>query len=206
MTDVLLVRHAANDWAGQRLAGRTAGVHLNEQGRNQAAALAERLHGWSFAALYSSPLTRALETAQAVAAPRGQVVLPEQGLIELDYGAWTGSTLAELAQKPEWHAVQHSPSLFSFPEGEAMAAMQQRAVAAVERLRQQHEQQTIALFSHADVIKAIVAWYAGVPFDLFQRLVIDTASVTWLHYTKSGPYLLRLNDTGLLTAPSRPTA
>lgn len=201
MTDVLLIRHAANDWVGRRLAGRTAGVHLNEQGHDQAAALADRLRGWTFAALYSSPLERAMETARTVAAGRHLTVMAEHDLIEVEYGAWTGSALVELAQKSEWSAVQYTPGLFTFPEGEAMAAMQARAVAAVERLRRQHTGQTIALFSHADVIKAIVAYYAGMPFDLFQRLVIDTASVTWLHFAQAGPRLVRLNDTGSLAAP-----
>lgn len=198
MTDVLLVRHATNDWVGQRLAGHTPGVHLNAEGRRQAAALAKRLASWRFAALYSSPLERALETAAPVAERCGVAVTVEPGIAEASYGDWTGMALKDLAKTPEWPQVLFTPSLARFPNGETMIEMQARAVAALDRLRTQHPDQTIALFSHADVIKALVAHYAGLAFDLFQRLVIDPASVTWLRLTPQGPRLLRLNDTGTL--------
>jgi probable phosphoglycerate mutase len=201
MTDVLLIRHATNDWVGDRLAGWTPGVHLNEQGRGQAAALAERLAAWPIQAIYSSPLERAVETAQAVAAGRSLEIAIEDGVGESRYGDWTGQSIKELAKAPEWMQVQFTPGLARFPNGESLGEMQARAVAAVERLRRLHPGAVIAIFSHADVIKAVAAYYAGVPFDLFQRLVIDTASVTWLHFTPHGPRLLRLNDTGALEPP-----
>ena len=206
MSDLLLIRHATNDWVGQRLAGHTAGVHLNAEGQRQAVALAERLTDWPLAAIYSSPLERARETAQPLAEHRKLSVVIENGLAEVAYGAWTGQTLQDLAKTPQWPQVQHTPSLFVFPEGEAMGAMQARAVAAIERLRLAHAGQVIALVSHADVIKAAVAYYIGMPFDLFQRLVVDTASLTWLHFTANGPYLLRFNDTGALHLPQRKAA
>jgi probable phosphomutase (TIGR03848 family) len=196
MTDLLLIRHATNDWVGDRLAGWTPDVHLNEQGRGQAAALAERLASWPIAAIYSSPLERAVETAQAVAAGHNLPILLEDGIGEANYGDWTGQSISELAKAPEWLQVQFTPSLASFPNGEAMGAMQARAVATVERLRRQHPSGVLAIFSHADVIKAVAAYYVGLPFDLFQRLMIDTASVTWLRFTPHGPRLMRLNDTG----------
>lgn len=201
MTDVLLIRHATNDWVGDRLAGWTPGVHLNEQGRGQAAALADRLAAWPLQAIYSSPLERAVETAQAVAAGRNLDIVIEDGVGESRYGDWTGQSIKELAKAPEWLRVQFTPSLARFPNGESLGEMQARAVAAVERLRRQHSSGVVAIFSHADVIKALAAYYAGVPFDLFQRLVIDTASVTWLRFTSHGPRLIRLNDTGALEPP-----
>lgn len=201
MTDLLLIRHATNDWVGDRLAGWTPGVHLNAQGRGQAAALAERLAAWPIQAIYSSPLERAVETAQAVAAGRGLEIVVEEGVGESRYGDWTGQSIKELAQAPEWLHVQFTPSLAHFPHGETLGAMQARAVAAVERLRRQHPDGVVAIFSHADVIKAVAAYYAGMPFDLFQRLVIDPASVTWLRITPHGPRVMRLNDTGALEPP-----
>lgn len=202
MTDLLLIRHATNDWVGDRLAGWTPGVHLNAQGRGQAAALAERLAPWPIHAIYSSPLERAVETAQAVAAGRGLEILIEEGVGETRYGDWTGQSIKELAKAPEWVQVQFTPGLAHFPNGESLGAMQARAVAVVERLRRQHPSDIVAIFSHADVIKAVAAYYAGMPFDLFQRLVIDTASVTWLRFTAHGPRVLRLNDVGALEPPA----
>lgn len=201
MTDLLLIRHATNDWVGDRLAGWTPGVHLNAQGRDQAAALAARLAAWQLSAIYSSPLERAVETAQAVAEGRDLEVVIEEGVGESRYGDWTGQSIKELAKAPEWLQVQFTPGLARFPNGESLGEMQARAVAAVERLRRQHPNGVLAVFSHADVIKAIAAYYAGIPFDLFQRLVIDTASVTWFHFTPHGPRLIRLNDTGALDPP-----
>lgn len=202
MTDLILIRHATNDWVGERrLAGWTPGVRLNEAGRAQAEALAERLAGWPLAAIYSSPLERAVETAQPLAARLNLPLGIEPGLGESRFGDWTGQPLKELAKTPEWMQVQFVPSLARFPGGEGLAEMQARAVAATERLRIAHPKQIIAAVSHADVIKAIVAAYVGMPFDLFQRLVVDTASVTWFRFTPHGPRLMRFNDTGLLEPP-----
>ncbi len=201
MTDLLLIRHATNDWVGDRLAGWTPGVHLNEPGRSQATSLADRLAAWPLRAIYSSPLERAVETAQAVAGRHGLDVMIEEGVGESRYGDWTGQSIEDLAKTPEWLQVQFTPGLARFPNGESLGEMQARAVAAVERLRRLHPASVMAIFSHADVIKAVAAYYAGIPFDLFQRLVIDTASVTWVRFTPHGPRIMRLNDTGALEPP-----
>lgn len=201
MTDVLLIRHGLNDWVGDRLAGWTPDVHLNDQGRAQAAGLAERLASWPLEAIYSSPLERAIETAQVVAARLNLPLTVEEGVAESRYGDWTGQSIKELSKTPEWIQVQLTPSLMRFPGGESLGEMQARVVATLERLRTAHPKAAIAIFSHADIIKAAAAYYAGMPFDLFQRLVIDTASVTWIRFTNHGPRLIRLNDTGLLEPP-----
>lgn len=201
MTHLLLIRHAANDWVGDRLAGWTPGVHLNEKGRQQAQALAERLASWPIAAIYSSPLERAVETAETVAASHGLSVSILNGAGESQYGEWTGKAIKELAKTPEWLQVQFTPSNARFPGGESLGEMQARVVAAIEQVRTAHPKEVVALFSHADVVKAAAAYYAGVHLDLFQRLVIDTASVTWIHFTRFGPRLVRLNDSGSLEPP-----
>ena len=204
MTHLLLIRHALNDWVGNRLAGWTPGVHLNDKGRAQASALARRLADWPLEAIYSSPLERAVETAEAVASQHGLPVIVLDGLGEAHYGDWTGKSIKELSKTPEWLQVQFNPSSARFPGGESLGEMQARAVAAVEGLRQAHPQGVLAVISHADVIKAVTAYYAGVHMDLFQRLVVDTASVTWIEFGRHGPRVLRLNDSGELAPPKPP--
>jgi probable phosphoglycerate mutase len=198
---LLLIRHAANDWLGQRLAGHTPGVHLNEAGRAQARRVAERLGAYRLAAVYSSPLERAVETAQIIAAPHNLSVDIVDGLAEANFGRWSGKPLKELEAQDTWHAVQVYPSGTRFPDGETMGEVQARAVQAVEHLRSVNPGGgTLLAVSHADVVKAVVAYYVGLHLDLFQRLVVMPASITVLGLTTLGPRLLTFNDTGDLPA------
>jgi probable phosphomutase (TIGR03848 family) len=193
-TYLLLIRHGENDWVGtDRLAGRTPDVHLNEKGKEQAAHLAALLAHQPIAAIYSSPLERCLETAQPLAERLGLPVTNAPGFLEVDYGAWRGGNLKELAKLPEWKMVQHFPSTFRFPDGETLLEVQQRAVAAVEQLRRQHPDQVIALFSHGDVLRTTLAHYLGVPLDLFQRVIVSTASVSVLGFVDDMPAVLAVN-------------
>jgi probable phosphomutase (TIGR03848 family) len=179
VTYVLLIRHGENDWVGtDRLAGRTPNVHLNETGRQQAGAIAQLLAQQPVAAIYSSPLVRCLETAHPAAQRLGLEVQPDPGVIEVDYGEWQGGNLKELSKQPEWHAVQHYPASFRFPGGETLYEVQHRAVGALEMLRQRHPNEVIAVYSHGDVIRTTLAHYLGIPMDLFQRVLIDTASIS----------------------------
>lgn len=193
-TYLLLIRHGENDWVGShRLAGRTPGVHLNETGTAQAARLAEQLARQPISAVYSSPLERCLQTAEPLAAALGLAVIPEPGVMEVDYGTWQGGDLRELAKTPEWHLVQHNPSSFCFPEGETLHQVQARAVWTLERLRQAHPNQLIAVFSHGDVIRTTLAHYMGTPIDLFQRIVVNTASISALAFFDARPMVLFTN-------------
>lgn len=202
MTDLLLIRHATNDWVGSdRLAGWTPGVHLNARGQQEAQALAERLAAWPIEAIYSSPLERAMETAEAVATHHQLPVHQLEDVGESRYGDWTGQSIKELVKTPEWVRVQVNPSGARFPNGESLGEMQARVVAALDYLHTLHPKGVVAVFSHADIVKAAVAYYAGIHLDLFQRLVVDTASVSWIRFTSHGPRLLRLNDTGRLEPP-----
>ena len=154
ITYVLLVRHGENDWVNShRLAGRSPGVHLNDNGREQTERLRRALSEQPIAAIYSSPLERCIETAQPVAAALGLTVIPEPGLLEVNYGQWQGGDLKELAKSPEWELVQHLPGSFRFPDGETLYEVQGRAVETIERLRIAHPNQTVAIFSHGDVIR-----------------------------------------------------
>ncbi len=195
MKRLLLLRHATTDHTGKRLSGWTPGIHLGEKGLQEARALAERLAPVELHAIYSSPLERCQETAAAVAEPRGLKVSTIEDVGEVRYGDWTGKELSELAKTDLWRTVQFHPSGARFPEGESIHEMQTRAVLACERLRAAHPGETVAVCSHADVIKAVVAHYLGMHLDLFQRLVVGTASVTALGFGPV-PYLLRLSDSG----------
>jgi probable phosphomutase (TIGR03848 family) len=206
MTTLVLIRHATNDWVRKGLlAGWTPGVRLNEEGRAQAQALGERLASSQLDAVYSSPLERALETAKAVAAPHGLDVQIREEIGEVQYGEWNGQPLRALLKKPLWTAVQVYPSGTRFPGGETIGEMQARVVAALDEIRSVHPKGIVAVVAHADVIKAAVAYYAAVPLDLFQRLVISPASVTIVGFSRFGPRLLRMNDTGELKLEHKPS-
>jgi len=202
-TRILLIRHGINDYVkARRLAARTPGVHLNEEGLAQAATLADRLAAASLAAIYSSPLERARETAAPLAERLAFTVQILDGVKETDCGEWTGQSLDELSKLDLWRQVQGCPSLFRFPGGESFAEIQARMVAALEALRAAHPGQTIAVFSHADPIKLAVAFYTGMPLDLFQRLDVAPASISELEFVPCRPRLARLNDCAHLKSPA----
>jgi probable phosphomutase (TIGR03848 family) len=196
---VLLLRHGrTTSNADGTLAGRTA-VALDEAGTAQACAVGERLRGVPLAEVVTSPLKRCRQTVSlALPGERPQV---DNGLVECGYGDWEGQKLRSLAKDPLWRVVQSHPSAVTFPAGESMAAMSARAVGAVRRW-DEHVTRTAgpdALWlacSHGDVIKAIIADALGLHLDLFQRLVVDPASVTVIRYTPGRPFVVRLNDSG----------
>lgn len=193
-TYILLIRHGQNDWVGSdRLAGRTPGVHLNEKGRAQTERLAELLANQPLSAVYSSPLERCMETASPVAAKFGLSVIPEPGVLEVDYGEWRGQELKELVKTPDWHQVQYYPSTYRFPQGETLREVQMRAVATLERIYTDHPNQLVAIFSHGDVIRTTLAHFMGTPLDLFQRIMISTASISGLAFHNARPAVLFTN-------------
>lgn len=198
MTLLLLVRHGTNDWVHGRLAGWTPGVHLNEDGKREAEALSVRLGELPVAAIYSSPLERAIETAQPIATARALPLRIVEGLGEVRYGEWQGAELKELYKHELWPGVQFYPSGTRFPNGETLGEVQARGVAAIDTLRACHPKDTIIAVSHADMIRLIVAYYIGVHIDLFQRLVINPCSVTAIAFERMGPRMLAYNDTGSL--------
>ncbi len=205
-TLVLLVRHGQTPTTGKLLPGRAPGLHLAEAGHAQAAAVAERLAVLPRVdGLYTSPLERARETAAPTVAARKQKVVVDKGLLECDFGEWTGAELKVLMKKPEWQTVQRAPSVFRFPGGESFTEMQTRIVTAIDRLRERHPGGVIVCFSHADPIKAAVAHAMGTHLDLFQRIVISTCSVTAIAYSAGGPVVLTVNSTGGSLAELRPS-
>lgn len=211
---MILVRHgrtAAN--ADGVLAGRAAGISLDDLGRDQSAAVARRLAVLPLARLVTSPLQRTVQTAQAVAAAQVAPValVRDKGFIECGYGAWTGRSLKELAKEPLWRTVQAHPSAVVFPGGEAMADMMNRAVRAARRhdaevVAEHGDDAVWAAVSHGDVIKAVVADALGLHLDAFQRLVVSPASICVVRYTGQRPFVVHLNDTGADLSGLRPPA
>lgn len=195
-TLLLLVRHGETPTTGTVLPGRAPGLHLSGRGQGQAQRVAERLAGLRIDGVYSSPLERTLETAEPTAAATRLGVNEDAGLIECDFGEWTGAELAGLAALPEWQAVQHSPSGFRFPNGESFAEMQARIVGALEALRAAHTGGVVVCFSHADPIKAAVAHALGTHLDHFQRIIINPGSVSVIAYVEGqAPAVLTVNST-----------
>jgi probable phosphomutase (TIGR03848 family) len=194
---VLFVRHGLTAMTGPVLAGWTPGIHLDDRGRVQAQALAERLAAVPVTAIIASPLERCQETAAALAAGRDVAVETDDRLGECQYGDWTGQELKKLVKDPLWKVVQAHPSAATFPGGEALRTTQARAVTAVrDHNARLGEDATWIAVSHGDVIKALVADALGMHLDLFQRIQVDPCSLTVVRYTTLRPFLLRLNDTG----------
>lgn len=202
MTTLILLRHGRSsaNTAGV-LAGRSAGVELDDTGRAQAEKVVERLALVPLAEIVSSPMIRCRQTVEPLAVARGLVPVTEELLAEVDYGAWTGRALKALSKEPLWKVVQAHPSAAVFPDGEGLAGMQARAVAAVRahdaRIAAEHGPNAVWLAcSHGDVIKSILADALATHLDNFQRIVVDTCSVSVVHYTETRPFVARVNDLG----------
>jgi probable phosphomutase (TIGR03848 family) len=198
MTTLLLIRHGHTDWIGRAIAGHTPGVALSVDGRNQAERLVERLRAVPLAAIYSSPLQRTLETAQPLAQARNLPVQTRDRLIEVNFGEWTGMTMADLEKDPRWDRFNRLRSAARAPGGDLMLDVQSRMVDEMEDLRLRHTGETVAVVSHQDSIKAALAHYLGVPLDLFHRFEIGPASVSGVQLADWGPRILAVNSTGEL--------
>jgi probable phosphomutase (TIGR03848 family) len=193
---LLLIRHGENEFVKTgKMAGRTPGVHLNERGRKQAEELAAALSDVPLKAIYASPLERALETAEPIAAGHKLEVQLRPDLMDTNIGKWQGRTIKQLRRLKKWKIVQQAPSRFTFPEGESFLQNQMRIVSTLDEIAASHKPKDIvAVVFHADPIKLAVAHYLGMPLDHFQRLGCDTASVTVLYVSEMGAHLIKLNQ------------
>jgi probable phosphomutase (TIGR03848 family) len=206
---ILLIRHGRAEFKAGHLYGWTPGVCLSEAGRDEAKRLGQRLEDIKFVAAYSSPLERATETAAIALEGRKIEIQIEERLGEVKYGKWQGRSYKSLMKTPLWRVVQRMPSQARFPDGESLLEMQRRGVDGIEAIRKKHRKGTIAVFSHADMIKAVVAHYLGLHLDLFQRISVDTASVTAIAFFNDFPRVMRIGDTGDLSVfqpPPKPRA
>jgi probable phosphoglycerate mutase len=199
----LLIRHGENDYVKKGLmAGRLPGIHLNKKGHEQANVVAEKLAGAPVKAIYSSPLERALETAEPISRELSLDVISRPGLNEIDVGEWQDQSLRRLGRQKLWKIVRNAPSRMQFPGGETFAEAQIRICNEIEVLSRQHEPKDLVIcVSHADPIRLAVAYFLGLPLDLFQRLYIAPASITVLEVREGGSGLLTLNYEISFTLP-----
>lgn len=202
MKQIILIRHGENDVMRTRLAGRQPGVHLNEKGRAQAASLVRAAGGMPVKAVFSSPLERAIETAQPLAAALGLPIQVLGGLNEVDYGDWMGKTFKQLARTHLWKQLHASASSVRFPGGETLAETQSRVLAALDfALGTIHEDEAVVCVSHGDVIRLAGAHYLNMRLDDYNRLSIDPASQTIIQCSEGQiPRVLRINQVIALPA------
>ncbi len=206
MTLILLIRHGENDVMHRRLAGRLAGVHLNDNGRKQAQSLAKALEHAPIEAVYSSPLERAVETAQPLAEARGLSVEIRPAFSEVDYGDWQGRTYKQLRRVKLWKTVQEDPASVRFPNGETLSEVQQRVMQELENLARQHTRPTevgkppppeavIAVVAHGDIIRLALAHYLNMALNDFHRLTIFPASLSLIRiHPQERPLVIHVNQ------------
>jgi probable phosphomutase (TIGR03848 family) len=197
MPTLLLIRHGENDYLKQgRLPGHLPGIHLDEGGQEQAAALAEGLKDAPIRAIYASPLERTVETAEPLAQALGQTILLRPALVDVDPGEWQGMRLADLRKLPLWKEVQEKPAGVRFPGGESFLESQARLVGEIENIRRTHKSKDlVAVVFHSDPIKLVLAHYLGLPLDNFQRLSVAPGSISILRLGGRGTQLIGLNIT-----------
>jgi probable phosphomutase (TIGR03848 family) len=202
MSTVLLVRHGLTAMTGPVLAGHTPGLHLDDRGQKQAAAVAARIAALPVDTVVTSPLERCVDTASAItaalrAAGRTPVEETDERIVECRYGDWTGKAIKDLAKEPMWKVVQSQPSAARFPGGESLAEVSARAIEAIRAWDARLGDKAVwVACSHGDVIKAILADALGLHLDQFQRIVVDPCSVSVVRYTDTRPYVMRANDVG----------
>ena len=194
VTTFLIIRHGSTALVGKALAGRLPGVSLDARGREQAQELAVRLGDREIAAIYSSPLERAIQTAEPLAQRLEQAIAIRENLTEIGFGSWTGKALSELEGGAGWVRFNTQRGWTKAPEGELMLQVQARMAEEFEYIRQRHAGQTVAVFSHADVIKAALMLYLAIPLEHHLRLEISPASVSILELAEWGPRVLAVNS------------
>jgi broad specificity phosphatase PhoE len=196
MTVILLIRHGDNEPMKKYLVGRLPGVHLNEQGQQQAQSLAKLLEGAPIQAIYSSPMERAVETALPLAQAKNVEIQIRLGLNELDYGAWKGRTFKQLQRTNVWKQLKIDPTNVRFPEGESICEAQERGRCELESIAAAHdEKDLLACVTHGDMIRLLVAFYLDMPLKAYQKLTVFTSSITVLSLSKDNhAHLLHMNQ------------
>lgn len=196
MTIFLLIRHGNTDLVGKALAGRQQAVSINETGKRQAHQLIDRLRTTTVSAIYSSPLDRALQTAGPLSEALRLPIVHREALAEIDFGAWTGRTLEALREDSEWKRFNSFRSGTGALNGESILDLQRRMVTELEYLRLQHPTGTVALFSHGELIRSVLIYFAGIPIDLSLRVEISPASITAIGLADWGAQILTVNNAG----------
>jgi len=190
----LLIRHGDTAALGRFLAGREPGLHLSGEGQRQAGRLPARTARYEIRAVYTSPLERARQMAAPLAEAHGLTAVALDALLEVDFGHWTGKAFTVLDGSPGWQAFNTHRRSAQAPGGERLADVQARIVMLLERLRDEHGSEAIALVSHAEVIRSAVLHYLTASLDLFQRIEISPASITAIEMQWDSPRFLCIND------------
>jgi len=199
VTTFLLIRHGDTDALGEVLAGWRPGWHLNSAGREQVTQIAQKLARFAIRAVYTSPLERARETALAIAEPHGIAPIVREQLGEMRFGRWEGQTFEQLSKDAEWHRFNAMRSTVRPPNGELLVEVQTRTVRETEEIRCRHAGETVAIVSHADPLRALVAYWLGCPLDLLLRFSISPASITAVRFFEDVPTILCLNHTDVVS-------
>lgn len=193
VSEFYLIRHGDHDWLPKGIAGRIPGVHLNARGKEQVERLASRLATVNFDAIFSSPLERAMESAEPTARAKGMEVVIAPEMIELDFGEWNGATFDRLHADPRWAEWNKFRSVVRMPGGEAMSEVQGRVVTFLERVHAQNPTGVFAVFSHGDTIRSGLCYFLGMPLDLLPRVEVEPASLSIVQLGPSGPRVLGVN-------------
>ena len=193
MSEFYLIRHGDHDWLKKGIAGRIPGVHLNVRGKKQAEELAQRLARVKFDAIYSSPLERAMESAEPTARAKEMEIKVSPEILELDFGEWSGATFEKLKNDPRWAEWNKHRSVTRMPGGELMSEVQSRVVAFLARLHAENREGIFALFSHGDVIRAAICYVLGMPLDLLPRVDVEPASVSIIQFGGGSPRVVAVN-------------
>jgi broad specificity phosphatase PhoE len=193
MTHLLLVRHGETDWLGDRLAGQLPDVHLNAQGREKAELVATMLRSVPLDAIYSSPLERAVETAEPTARAAGKEIITDQRLQEVDFGELTGETFSALRELAIWQDVHHRPADVRYPGGESLQDVQNRAAQFIREIQTEYKSGIVVAFTHADTIRLALAHFLQMPLVAYHALVTDPASVSVLSLNQEAVRVIGFN-------------
>jgi probable phosphoglycerate mutase len=196
MIKILLIRHALTDSIGKRISGRTPGISLNDEGRKQVVQLVESLTRLHIDILFSSPLERAIETASPIGESHGLEYIVSDELTEIDYGIWTNLTIEEIKKAPTFRLYNSFRSITQIPGGESPLDAQNRMLSAIGKLRHQYPSKTVAIVTHADLIKSAIAFYLGMPLDMMHRIEISPASVSVIRIDDEYIQVMHLNHAG----------
>jgi len=200
MTAIILIRHGETDWNREQVFRGRIDVALNEVGVTQARAVQESLKDTEIDGIYSSPLSRAFETATIVGENRNVEVRGEEGLIDIDFGAWQG--LSHQKVKEEYKDLYETwlaqPDLVTFPDGESLKEVRIRSMESLEEVIKNNPGKTLALVSHRVVLKVLLCTILGLELSRFWYLRQDTCAINRVEYKDGNYFLTLLNDTGHL--------
>lgn len=194
-TTVYLVRHGDID-CGDRIPGRMGGMHLSDHGKKQANDLLGFFRDRRLDAIYSSPMERAVETAQELADCKRLKIVICDAFNEIDFGEWTNKKFTKLESDFGWKQFHFFRNGAVIPGGELMAEVQSRMISQLQLIKEKHEGEAVAVFSHNDPIKSVIAFYSGISLDLFLRIRIDTGSVSVLKFENEWCEISMINITG----------